>query len=225
MPDPLDPDFAYCLWAPSYPARAHNELMEVEQAAMLALLPDVSGQVVLDAGCGTGRYLELLKSRRARAIGIDRSESMLSRVTRPATLIRGDLYAVPLDVSSVDAVVCALALGDVADLALAIAEFARVLRPGGLLLYSVVHPDGGPAGWTRTFDTPNGQRHVASYWHSRAAHERSLLSAGFAIDARHEPEIKGQAVALVIKATRSVEAETRKVESRKVESRKVGANL
>jgi len=192
---------------------------------MLGLLPDVSGQTVLDAGCGTGRYLELIRSRNARAIGIDRSQAMLSCATRPAALIRGDLCALPLETGSVDAVVCALALGDVADLALAIAEFARVVRPGGLLLYSVVHPDGGPAGWTRTFDTPDGQRHVASYWHSRANHERSLAAAGFRIDALCEPAIERQAVALVVKAARRVEVETRKVETSKVETRKVGANL
>ena len=54
----LDPTDAYALWAPSYPARAHNPVMLAEERAMLSLLPqDFSGRNVLDAGCGTGRYM------------------------------------------------------------------------------------------------------------------------------------------------------------------------
>jgi malonyl-CoA O-methyltransferase len=200
LPATLDPDSAYALWAPTYPARPHNKLMEVEQAAMLELLADVAGKVVLDAGCGTGRYLDVLRSRKARAIGIDRSNAMLSRATTASSLIRADLYALPLEASSVDAVVCGLALGDVSDLALAISEFARVLRPGGQLVYSVVHPDGGPAGWTRSFETAGGQWQVSSHWHSRAGHEGALASAHFAIEAAREPVVNGQRVALVVAA-------------------------
>lgn len=212
MSQSLDPQSAYALWAPTYPARPHNKLMEVEQAAMLELLADVSAKTVLDAGCGTGRYLDLLRRRNAFAIGVDSSPAMLSRVTGASALICGDLYALPFTAESVDAVVCGLALGDVSDLVLAISEFARVLRPGGSLLYSVVHPDGGPAGWTRSFDTPEGQRHVATYWHSRATHERALAAA-FAIEAVREPALDGQPVAFVVAARR------------KAAHRKVGASL
>jgi hypothetical protein len=52
----LDPQSAYGLWAKSYPPRPHNPLMEMEHATVLAMLPDVRSQMVLDAGCG-GRYL------------------------------------------------------------------------------------------------------------------------------------------------------------------------
>lgn len=196
----LDPETAYALWAPSYPPRPHNRLMEVEQAAMLNLLPDLSSKSGLDAGCGTGRYLQLLRERNARAIGIDRSIEMLSRAAPGASLVRGDLCALPLDAESVDVVVCGLALGDVSDLSLAVFELGRVLRMGGHLLYSVVHPSGGPAGWTRSFDTPQGQWEIASHWHSRASHERALEAAGLAVDAWQEPEIGGQPVALVVRS-------------------------
>ena len=52
----LEPEAAYALWAESYPAHAHNPVMQAEERAMLAMLPaDLHGQAVLDAGCGSGR--------------------------------------------------------------------------------------------------------------------------------------------------------------------------
>ena len=67
----IDPQAAYGRWAGSYPPRPHNPLMEVEQETVLALLPDVRELTVLDAGCGSGRYLRLLGERGANAIGMD----------------------------------------------------------------------------------------------------------------------------------------------------------
>ena len=111
----LAPSAAYELWAPSYPAEPHNALMRVEQAAVLDVLPDVTGLTVLDAACGTGRYARLLEARAAAAIiGVDLTTAMLERARRPgAHLIRADLCALPLASSSIDVAVCGLALNDV----------------------------------------------------------------------------------------------------------------
>ena len=77
----LDPVEAYALWAPSYPARAHNPVMLADERAMLGLLPgDVTGRNVLDAGCGTGRYMRHALQRGAgKVIGVDLSPDMLAR--------------------------------------------------------------------------------------------------------------------------------------------------
>ena len=65
---------AYAAWAPHYPPLAHNALMQVEERAVLALLPPVTGLVALDAACGTGRYLRVLEERGARRVfGVDNS--------------------------------------------------------------------------------------------------------------------------------------------------------
>src|SRR4030095_1288166 len=149
-----DPQEAYGLWAKSYPPRPHNPLMEIEQATVLTLLPDLRGLTVLDAGCGSGRYLWELGDRGARASCVARSPSMLEgarETTRP--IARADIRALPFGEMTIDLVVCGLALGDIAELELALAEIARVLRPGGLVVYSVVHPAGEAAGWSRTFES------------------------------------------------------------------------
>src|SRR5215212_11799793 len=77
----LAPADAYALWAASYPPHAHNPLMLAEERAMLALLPaDLRGCAVLDAGCGSGRYLLHAFRRNARRVlGIDLSAEMLAR--------------------------------------------------------------------------------------------------------------------------------------------------
>jgi malonyl-CoA O-methyltransferase len=202
---------AYALWAPTYESVPHNPLMRVEQAAMVDLLPDVTGRVVLDAACGTGRYLHLLAARgAARRVGIDLTRDMLVRAQAGrADLVIGDICALPLVAASVDVVVCGLALNDVAALDRALSELARVLRPGGYLLYSVVHPRGGPLGWTRSFDTLDGPRAVVSHWHTRAEHARGCARAGMTIEAEVEPRLPAGIanppdgpIALVIRAVK-----------------------
>jgi len=77
----LAPAAAYALWAASYPPHAHNPLMLAEERAMLALLPaDLRGRAVLDAGCGSGRYLLHAHRRGARRVlGVDLSAEMLAQ--------------------------------------------------------------------------------------------------------------------------------------------------
>ena len=202
----LDPQSAYQLWAGSYPPRAHNRLMEVEQETVLALLPDVRELTVLDAGCGSGRYLRVLGERGANAIGMDLSRAMLERARETTTRIaRADLRALPFDAMSFDLVVCGLALGDLAEIELALTEIARVLRPGGRVIYSVVHPVGGEAGWSRTFESGGKQWAIDSFWHSADRHREACASAGLVIEEWREPAVKqatDQRAILVVRARR-----------------------
>ena len=202
----IDPQSAYSLWAGNYPPRPHNRLMEVEHATMLGLLPDVCGLTVLDAGCGTGRYLRELTMRGARPIGIDLSMAMLERArTSAGRVARADLRALPLDAQSIDLVVCGLALGDVAELEVALAEIARVLKPAGHVIYSVVHPAGEEAGWSRTFESGGRQLAIDGHWHSLDRHRQACARAGLRIEEWCEPalaELPGLRAVLVVRARR-----------------------
>lgn len=103
-----------------------------------------SGETVADLGCGSGTDL-LLAARaigpRGRAIGIDINESMRERAERGARRGRyaqvriryGDLIDIPLRDRSVDVVQCNSVLYLVPQKDRAIAEIARILRPGGRL--------------------------------------------------------------------------------------------
>jgi malonyl-CoA O-methyltransferase len=181
--------------------------MELEQQVMLSLLPQVNGSIVLDAGCGTGRYLQLLRARGAAAIGVDLSAPMLARAfAGGAAVARGSICALPIAPASVDAVVCGLALGDVPRLDLAVSELARALRPGGTLLYSVVHPIGERAGWSRTFTAAGRKTAVATYWHSLEEHRRACAGAALQVTGWHEPilaEAPEHPAVLVVRSRRS----------------------
>ncbi len=177
--------------------------MEIEQQTVLELMPDVTGRTVIDAGCGTGRYLRELRARGAHVVGIDLSTEMLVRARSVTSrLARADLRALPFDAMSVDVVVCALALGDFVELELALSEVARVLRPGGDAIYSVVHPAGEAQGWSRTFSSDGRQWAVDGVWHSLDRHRRACGASGFTIVEWREPalpEMPGELALLVVR--------------------------
>jgi len=202
----MAPQSAYAIWAESYPPHAHNPLMELEQRTVLSLLPDLTGLTVVDSGCGTGRYLRELKERGADAIGIDVSGAMLTQaIDVTPRLVRADMCAMPIDSACVDLVICGLALGDVPDIELALVEMARVLRPGGSIVYSVVHPIGAVRGWSRTFDAHGRQIAIATCWHTTVEHRRACAAAGLRINAWEEPVLAQQPAdpaVLVVRASR-----------------------
>jgi malonyl-CoA O-methyltransferase len=185
-PQPLDPLAAYALWAPEYPAHAHNPVMQAEERAMLELMPHtLDGLSVLDAGCGSGRYMRHALQRGAtRVTGVDLSPAMLRRAAielpayaggHPAALAQGRVTALPLADAAADLTLCGLVVGHLEALGPALAELRRVTRPGGTLLISDVHPIGPALGWQRDFKA-GGQRyavrhtqHLYSHWHAACA--------------------------------------------------------
>lgn len=111
------------------------------ESALLSLIPADSGRL-LDVGTGTGRVLELLAPRVRQALGVDASKAMLalarSRLAEPEYAHCGvrlaDMYRLPLADASFDTAVLQMVLHYAEDPAGAIAETARVLRPGGRLV-------------------------------------------------------------------------------------------
>ncbi len=102
---------------------------------------------VVDLGAGTGRGAALLKKRygKAEVIAIDLSLPMLRRsrrsLLRPVTRVVGDAACLPLADHSVDVVHSNLCFQWCNDLDTLFAECARVLRPGGFLVFSTFGPD------------------------------------------------------------------------------------
>ena len=96
--------------------------------------------VVGDLGCGTGQLSETIAPHVKRVVAVDSSSDMLDAArTRLAELSnvdvrQGELEALPLEAGELDAAMMSLVLHYSPDPALALAEVARVLRPGGRLL-------------------------------------------------------------------------------------------
>ena len=115
---------------------------EALETALLQALPKGRLGRLLDIGCGTGGLLEKLSPRIEEGLGVDASRDMLalarSRLTeRGLTHIavrQADMYRLPLPDAAFDAVTLHMVLHYAEDPAAALAEAARVLRPGGRLL-------------------------------------------------------------------------------------------
>ncbi|MFC8619756.1 class I SAM-dependent methyltransferase [Micromonospora purpureochromogenes] len=108
-------------------------------ADFLAGLDQPPGLRWLDVGCGTGALTStvLARTEPARVDGVDPSEGFVAhartRVDDPRVVFHvGDARSLPLPDAAVDVVVSGLALNFVPDPARAVAEFARVLAPGGV---------------------------------------------------------------------------------------------
>lgn len=118
-----------------------------ERPAVLSLLPPLAGLRVLDAGCGSGWYAEQLARSGAMVTAFDRNERFVA-LTRArvagfeADVLRADLSD-PLSFAAdetFDAVVCPLVLHYVRDWGAPLKEFHRILKPGGILVFSTHHP-------------------------------------------------------------------------------------
>ncbi|PSQ59997.1 hypothetical protein BRD18_02130 [Halobacteriales archaeon SW_7_71_33] len=122
---------------------------------------------LLDAPCGHGRHANRLAARGHAVAGLDRSSAFLDRARADASdrgvaervdYRQGDLRSLPYDDAAFDGVynlLTSFGFFDEADNRKQLAEFARVLRPGGRLVMELAHRDGvlydyRPAGVTRT---------------------------------------------------------------------------
>ncbi|MEU7789412.1 class I SAM-dependent methyltransferase [Amycolatopsis sp. NPDC049159] len=183
--------------------RAFTEarLAEVRRLLDEPWLEELAGHPgdALDAACGTGRYSTILAARGHRVIGVDSSPGMLARARErvPGADFRlGDLTDLPVDDASVDLVTCGLALTHVADLGPVLAEFARVLRPGGHAILCDVHPESVTRGSIPSLRGPDGRPgRLASHRHLVGDYLRAALAAGFTPLRCEEPRPQAKAPA------------------------------
>lgn len=119
----------------------------LERPAIRALVPDIQGAHVLDAGCGPGtNFSWLIEQGAKKIVGLDASRQMIRIAGREApanvSLFVTDLSQ-PLDFlaeSSFDLVFSSLVMHYIEDIGRLFAEFARLLRPGGWFIFSTHHP-------------------------------------------------------------------------------------
>ncbi|MCP3880872.1 MAG: class I SAM-dependent methyltransferase [Sulfitobacter sp.] len=150
--------------AHDYTARAANRSPDAEQFVTRFVDSLPAQSIVIDLGCGPGQDLTRFAGSGHHPIGVDRSTALLA-LADPAPLVRADLTQLPIAAGSADALWSHASLLHVepAALAAALAEWERVLRPGGTVgLSTSLGGDSGwelvPAGRSRRPDMPAGTR-------------------------------------------------------------------
>ena len=100
-----------------------------------------AGKDVFEAGCGTGLLLREAAGFARSAVGLDLSRGMLAPArARGLTVVQGSLTDVPLPSASFDLVYSMKVLAHVQPIERAVAELARLVRPGGHLLLEFYNP-------------------------------------------------------------------------------------
>lgn len=172
------------------------------------------GRRVLDAACGQGRVSRALARRGARVVGVDLSRRLVARAgalesAEPLGVgyVVGDVAdpTVWWDGTPFDGAVCEMALMDMERLDGALAGIARVLRPGGWFVTSLLHPclPGRATGlsswppeqgyaregwWTSPHHNPDGARvRIGAHHRTLATYLNSLFAAGLALERAVEP--------------------------------------
>src|SRR5262245_36383733 len=103
---------------------------------MLALALEGAPATALDVGCGEGRFCRMLRASGVDPVGIDPTRALLARARErdpEGRYVEARAEALPFEDQSFDLVVSYLTLIDIPDIAAAIAEMARVLKPRGAL--------------------------------------------------------------------------------------------
>jgi len=171
--------------------------------ALLEVLPDAA-ELTLDLGCGEGRAGRLMLAAGRTVVGIERSAT-LARAAGTGSpslpVAQADAARLPLADGRFGLVVASMSLLHIDDAGSAIGEAARVLRPGGVLCFAIVHPfdsaydstaaRGDPSAVARPYLTPARYEDrferdglsmtFASMHRPLSAYTAALFAAGFVI--------------------------------------------
>jgi SAM-dependent methyltransferase len=125
-----------------------DSLIGVATEEVLALLGSAAGLNVLEMGCGSGGNCVTLARQGAQVTGVDISDAQIALARQrvnttglPVRLLRADAIDLsPLSDASFDAILVIYVFPYVAEMTACLAECARLLRPGGRLIFAQDHP-------------------------------------------------------------------------------------
>ncbi|MHC5268757.1 class I SAM-dependent methyltransferase [Enterococcus sp. LJL98] len=186
-----------------------------EWQALEKILPDFTEKEVLDLGCGYGWHaIEAVERGAASVIGVDLSEKMLAVAkeqtrSEKVTYRREAMEAIDYPAETFDIVLSSLAFHYVADYERLIQKIHQMLKPKGILIFTVEHPiftAEGCQDWCydekgkiRHFPVDNyaleGARHVrflgeemTKYHRTLTTYVNTLLQNGYQLNHLVEPE-------------------------------------
>jgi len=172
----------YDLWSETYDSTP-NPVVAMDSRHTIEMLAPSNGELVLDAGCGTGRNIGRLRLQGSNPVGIDFSFGMLTVARRAypdVPLAIADLEEpLPFKNESFAAVLCALIGEHLSKLTVVLREFFRILKKDGRLVFSVYHPMMSAAGIEANFERSGVEYRLGAVHYSVEEHLRLIEDAGF----------------------------------------------
>ncbi len=141
-------------------------------APEIAQLLGYGDGLCLDLGCGGGLYFDVLASTGRTIVGLDQSADQLRIArTRSGQIVRGDATALPFAEGTFGTVAMMWISTDVNDFTAVLTEAARVLTPGGLLVFYGAHPcfNGPHSQWMDDGGVLAHPTYRLAGWHQEAA--------------------------------------------------------
>jgi SAM-dependent methyltransferase len=172
----------YDRWSESYDATP-NPVVALDRRFTLRALDPKAGEVVLDAGCGTGSHLGQLCAARSRPVGLDFSRGMLRVAKRNApraVLAQADLNdPLPIRSAVFDAVLSSLVSEHLTNLGRFFKESFAALRRGGRFVFSAFHPDPARGGVEANFEENGTEYRLGAEPYTVHDYLNGISDAGF----------------------------------------------
>ena len=200
----------YARWAESYD-REVNPLIAVEGTLVESIVRDIPMRSAMDVGAGTGRHALALAGRGVAVTAVDPSPEMLTIARRKAEAsglnIDFRLAAIeeglPSEDSQFDFLICALTLCHVMDIAQAVRECARVVRSGGSILITDIHPDAvNGLNWGAKLRRPGATHILPNVGHTRSDYLDAIAAAGCSLMKLVEIPVRDAPVGTIVEWAR-----------------------
>ena len=196
-PTKIRAERAYSLWAQSYDdKRSDNVVLVLDERLFSRLLEriEIRGKVVVDFGCGTGHYWpRLMSCEPVRLVGLDLSHAMLKRLITKnpqADVCQVSSGPLPLRSDSCDVIVSNVTLGYIKNVGGLWREWHRILRIGGDVVVTDIHPSTARLlGFRRTFFCDGHSHEIESYVHAEEDQMRLARDTGFEVIWRSEQSV------------------------------------
>ena len=121
-----------------------SEFSDMNKAAVKERFTSLSGEKVLDLGCGYGYYTDYFRSIGGEVTGVDGAPAMIDiakeKYPDSAFAVVDITGKLPFENDEFDIVFCNQVLMDIDQVESVLEECRRVLKPGGIFYYSIVHP-------------------------------------------------------------------------------------